>query len=189
MIWRAGSSSSMNTSGWSRLANHQAFSRRTCSSAVAVKRTRRLFNAIEVRQGSRHKLACALPGVSRSPSRRWPTKAGRWRFRVASRVGTDAKSSRSGAAQLGSGPRGRRFKSSRPDHLHSKKAGCLGNPALYFFDQWICTTTEWSETGRRVTWRKVRVQTPVSAPRGIDEGPTMRPRRTRPAPRAGSSRW
>src|SRR6266699_464313 len=36
------------TSGWSRLANHQAFSRRTCSCAVAVKRTRRFFSAIEV---------------------------------------------------------------------------------------------------------------------------------------------
>src|SRR6266404_718019 len=54
MIWSACSSSSVNTSAWSRLADHQAFSRRTCSCAVAVKRTRRFFNAIEVREGSHH---------------------------------------------------------------------------------------------------------------------------------------
>ena len=53
MIRSACSSSSVNTSAWSRLANHQTFSRRTCSCAVAVKRTRRFLNAIEVREGSR----------------------------------------------------------------------------------------------------------------------------------------
>ena len=48
---RACSSSSANTSGWSRFASHHAFSRVTCCWAVRVKLTCRCFNASEAHAG------------------------------------------------------------------------------------------------------------------------------------------
>src|SRR6266850_6366267 len=59
-----------------------------------------------------------------SPCRRWSAKAGRSYFRVATRLLPESEEMRNRSEiredQLGSGPRGRWFKSSRPDQ-NSKK--------------------------------------------------------------------
>src|SRR5260370_3294627 len=64
-----------------------------------------------------------------SPCRRWSAKAGRWYFRVATRLLPESEKMRNRSEiredQLGSGPRGRRFKSSRPDQLFPKTLGIL----------------------------------------------------------------